>query len=139
MGRLQLDASLADHGGTAVQPPLTLFPMSQRNYLSHHRKRWALSQRELALLLGHASRSVVSRLELGHGRPSLPFVIRCEAVFGVPVGDLFPDLYDGNLDVVMRQAAVLDRQLRGRTDAGSERKRALLLEMVGRAPNREAA
>lgn len=113
--------------------------MSHRNYLSLHRKRWALSQRELALLLGHASRSVVSRLELGHGRPSLPFVIRCEAVFGVRVSDLFPDLFDDNHDVVMRQAAHLDLQLRGRTDAGAARKRALLLNMVGRTPSRETA
>jgi len=109
--------------------------MSYRNYLSLHRKRWALSQRELALLLGQASRSVVSRLELGHGRPSLPFVIRCESVFGVRATELFPDLFEENYDVVMRQAAHLDLQVRGRTDAGSARKRALLLEMVGRTPN----
>jgi len=109
--------------------------MSQRNYLSLHRKRWALSLRELALLLGHASRSVISRLELGQGRPSLPFAIRCEAVFGVGVAELFPDLFEENHDVVMRHAARLDLQLRGRTDAGAARKRALLLEMIGRTPN----
>lgn len=109
--------------------------MSYRNYLSLHRKRWALSQRELALLLGHASRSVVSRLELGHGRPSLRFAVRCEAVFGVRVAELFPDLVDEHHDAVMRQAAHLDLQVRGRTDAGSARKRALLLEIVGRVPN----
>lgn len=109
--------------------------MNQRNYLSLHRKRWALSQRELALLLGQASRSVVSRLELGQGRPSLPFAIRCEAVFGVRVAELFPDLFEENHEAVMHQAAHLDLQVRGRTDAGSARKRALLLEIVGRAPN----
>ena len=111
--------------------------MTHRNYLSHHRKRWALSQRELALLLGHASRSVVSRLELGHGRPSLPFALRCEAVFGVRTADLFPDLCADHHEAVMRQAARLDRDLRGRPGAGAARKRALLLEMVGRAPSSE--
>ncbi len=109
--------------------------MSHRNYLSLHRKRWALSQRELALLLGQASRSVVSRLELGQGRPSLPFAIRCEAVFGVRVAELFPDLFDENHDAVMRQAAHLDLQVRDRADASAARKRALLLEIVGRVPN----
>ena len=109
--------------------------MSHRNYLSLHRKRWALSQHELALLVGHASRSVVSRLELGQGRPSLRFAIRCEAVFGVQVAELFPDLFEENHDAVMRQAAHLDLQVRGRTDAGSARKRALLLEIVGRTPS----
>lgn len=109
--------------------------MSHRNYLGLHRKRWALSQRELALLLGQASRSVVSRLELGLGRPSLPFAIRCEAVFGVGVAELFPGLFEENHDHVMRHAADLDVRLRGRTDAGSARKRALLLEIVGRMPN----
>lgn len=109
--------------------------MSHRNYLSLHRKRWALSQRELAQLLGHASRSVVSRLELGLGRPSLAFAIRCEAVFGVRVSELFPDLFEENHDLVMQHAARLDLQLRGRADAGAARKRALLLEMIGRVPN----
>jgi transcriptional regulator with XRE-family HTH domain len=108
--------------------------MSHRNYLSLHRKRWALSQRELALLLGHQSRSVVSRLELGKGRPSLPFVLRCETVFGVGFAELFPDLADETHEVVMRQAAQLDLQVRGCTDAASARKRTLLLEMVERVP-----
>lgn len=109
--------------------------MSHRNYLSLHRKRWALSQRELALLLGHASRSVISRLELGLGHPSLPFAIRCETVFGVGVAELFPDLFEENHDLVMRRAAHLDLRLGHRTDAGSARKRALLGEMVSRVPN----
>ena len=108
--------------------------MTHRNYLSLHRKRWALSQRELALLLGHQSRSVVSRLELGRGRPSLPFVLRCETVFGVGMAELFPDLADETHEVVMRQAAQLDLQVRDKTDAASARKRALLLEMVERIP-----
>lgn len=109
--------------------------MPHRNYLGLHRKRWALSQRELALLLGQASRSVVSRLELGRGRPSLPFAIRCQAVFGVGIADLFPELFEDNHDQVMRHAADLDLRLRGRTDAGSARKRALLLEIVARVPH----
>ena len=113
--------------------------MSQLNYLSHHRQRWALSQRELALLLGHASRSVISRLELGQGRPSLPFAIRCEAIFGVRIGDLFPDLFDEHHEAVMRHAVDLDLKLRDRAGAAAARKRSLLLEMVGRAPGRQGA
>lgn len=109
--------------------------MSHRNYLSLHRKRWTLSQRERALLLGHASRSVASCLELGQGRPSQRFAIRCEPVFGVRVVELFPDPFEEHHDAVMRQAAYLDLQVRGLADAGSARKRALLLEIVGRVPN----
>tara|TARA_R110002051_G_scaffold154470_3_gene226623 strand:+ start:502 stop:843 length:342 start_codon:yes stop_codon:yes gene_type:complete len=108
--------------------------MTYRNYLSLHRKRWALSQRELALLLGHESRSVVSRLELGQARPSLPCALRCETVFGVGVAELFPDLIEETREVVMRQAARLDLQVRDRTDAPSARKRTLLLGMVERIP-----
>ena len=113
--------------------------MPHLNYLSHHRKRWALSQRELALLVGHASRSVVSRLELGGGRPSLQFAIRCEAVFGVSVTELFPDLHQENHDLVMRRAARLDLRLRERSDAAAARKRQLLSEMINRAPQRDPA
>ena len=109
--------------------------MSHLNYLALHRKRWALSQRDLALLLGHASRSVVSRLELGHGRPSLTFAIRCEAVFGVGVAELFPDLYEENRELVMRRAADLDRRLHGHGGVVADRQRRLLREMVERTPN----
>ena len=111
--------------------------MTHLNYLSLHRKKWALSQRELAGLLGHASRSVVSRLELGGGRPSLRFALACQAVFGLGVADLFPDLFDQHQDAVMRRAAAFDAQLRGRTDPASVRKRELLAAMVERALSRD--
>lgn len=111
--------------------------MSHTNYLSRHRKRWALSQRELALLLGQASRSSVSRLELGAGQPSLRFVVRCELIFGVSAAELFPQLYEQNHDLVMRRAARLDTHLRDRADASSARKRELLSAMINRAPGHD--
>jgi transcriptional regulator with XRE-family HTH domain len=113
--------------------------MTHLNYLSLHRKRWALSQRELAGLLGHASRSVVSRLELGGGRPSLRFALACQTIFGLGVAELFPDLFEQHQDDVMRRAAVFDGRLRDKADASSARKRELLADMVGRALSRDEA
>lgn len=110
--------------------------MTHLNYLSFHRKRWALSQRELAGLLGHASRSAVSRLELGGGRPSLRFALACQTIFGLGVAELFPDLFEQHQDDVMRRAAALDERLRGKTDQNAARKRELLGDMVERALSR---
>lgn len=113
--------------------------MPQLNYLGLHRKRWGLSQRELSNLAGHASRSVVSRLELGQAAPSLRFALACQTIFGVGVETLFPDFWEAQQDRVMRSAAAFDRRLEGRTDAMAVRQQALLAEMVQRAGNRPGA
>lgn len=109
--------------------------MTHPNYLSHHRKKWAMSQRELAHLLGHTSRSTVSRLELGSGVPSFTFALGCQVVFGVTICELFPKFFEERHDHVMLRAAELDRSLHGRSDAFSTRKRQLLAELIRRAPN----
>lgn len=113
--------------------------MPQLNYLGFHRKRWALSQRELSALAGHSSRSVVSRLELGHATPSLRFALTCQTIFGVGVDVLFPDFYEEHQDRIMRSAAAFDRALAGRTDANAERQQELLADMVRRAANHTPA
>ena len=113
--------------------------MPHLNYLGLHRKRWALSQRELSALAGHTSRSVVSRLELGRAAPSLRFALTCQTIFGVGLDELFPDFCEEHQDRVMRNAAAFDRSLAGRTDSRARRQQALLADMVRRADNRTVA
>jgi transcriptional regulator with XRE-family HTH domain len=59
------------------------------NYLRAYRKRSGLSQREVAFLLGCRNGAPVSRYEQRRRLPPLQTALACEAVFGVPVSELF--------------------------------------------------
>ena len=63
------------------------------SYLRSLRKRAGLSQRELANLIGYLTKGAVSRHERGEVLPSLLAALGYEAVFHVPVADLFPGVY----------------------------------------------
>jgi transcriptional regulator with XRE-family HTH domain len=63
------------------------------SYLRTHRKKSGLTQRELAHLLGYESKSPVSRHESAAVVPTLSMALAYEAIFQVPVSELFPDLY----------------------------------------------
>ena len=58
--------------------------------LRAYRRTWGLSQRELAEILGFASRTQVSRLEHGKRIPGLETALACSTLFGVSLDDLFP-------------------------------------------------
>lgn len=103
------------------------------NYLRTHRKRWALTQDELGLLLGLAGQSMVSQYELHARRPSTDIFIASEVVFGVPPRELFPKAYGEVEDAVMRRAKLLYERLEARTDLPAELKLGLLSEMIRRA------
>jgi transcriptional regulator with XRE-family HTH domain len=60
--------------------------------LRTHRRTWGLSQRELADLLGFQSPTHISRLEQGKRVPGLETALACSTLFGVPPGELFPQL-----------------------------------------------
>jgi transcriptional regulator with XRE-family HTH domain len=59
------------------------------NYLRAYRKRSGLTQREVASLLGCRNGAQVSRYEKRKRVPPLRTALACEAVFGIPVADLF--------------------------------------------------
>lgn len=60
-----------------------------QNYLRTYRKKSGLSQKDLALLVGRESASVVSRYEAGSRTISLETAVAFSVVYGVPLGDLF--------------------------------------------------
>jgi len=64
------------------------------SYLRSLRKRAGLSQRELADLLGCLTKATVSRHERAESLPSLLIAFGYEAVFHVPVAELFPGVYE---------------------------------------------
>ena len=59
------------------------------NYLRAYRKRSGLTQREVAFLLGCRNGVQVSRYEKRRCVPLLATALACEAVFGIPVAELF--------------------------------------------------
>ena len=77
------------------------------NYLRACRKRAALSQEDLAFLLGCESGTKVSRYELFRRQPTLSTVCALEAIFGEPARELFAGVYEA----AERQAAERARQL----------------------------
>lgn len=103
-------------------------------HLPGRRKRWAVSQRELAHLVG-VGQAVISRYEQGQLTPGARTLMALEIVFGKSGKHLFPSLHEQIEEEVMRRAAALDRGLRGRTDPGSVRKQRLLNRMADRRDN----
>lgn len=104
-----------------------------RNYLRTWRKRWALSQKQLALLLGFQTCTHLSKYEHDQRLPSLRSALACEIIFGVPVSTLFEGLHAEVEEEVMRRAYALYERVELRTDAAGVRKRELLKAMLARA------
>lgn len=80
------------------------------NHLLRHRKILALSQAELAFLLGVLSGAKVCRHERRLREPTLRAALAYEAAFNQPVSRLFPALFKQVEDSVLARAAVLLRR-----------------------------
>ena len=106
---------------------------SQRlpNYLLTYRKRAALSQEEVAYLLGSQSGSKVSRYELFAREPGLQTALAYEAIFQRPVSELFPGLYEKIQSVVRARAKKLQQKgFRGKRRGFTARKRKTLAAIL---------
>ena len=97
-----------------------------------NRKKYALSQRELGLLLA-LTQSEISRLEEDRRSTKLETAFALQIVFDVQPREMFVRRYARVEEKVMRRATRLDRKLQGKTGAGSVRKHKLLAAMVQRA------
>src|SRR5262245_41727588 len=106
--------------------------MSHNLFLKKLRVRWALSQDELADLLG-VYQSSVSRYEQGAEYPPLPVALAFQVIFGRLPNRTFSALYATVEERVITRAARLERAMRGRRDPASEKKRHLLRSMMARA------
>ncbi len=81
------------------------------NHLRRYRKRGALTQEEIAFLLGARCGTKVSRYERASRPPSLQTALAYQAVFGVPVHELFPGEYRETVNAVQARAAELSKRL----------------------------
>jgi transcriptional regulator with XRE-family HTH domain len=81
------------------------------NYLRTYRKRFGLSQREMAFLLGCASGAKISRYERNARRPSLETLLAYERIFDVSIRELFAGVYEKVAAITEKRARVLARRL----------------------------
>jgi len=108
--------------------------MRKRSYsfVRAHRRRCGFSQAELALLLGVASSTTVSRIERSVRTPTATVMVACCILFDLPAPELFTSLHDEIEDVVGTAAKDLYDGLEGKTDKLSVRKRLFLEELLAR-------
>ena len=93
------------------------------NYLRSHRKRLALSQDEVAFLLGTRSGAKASRYENFAREPNLATALAYEVIYQRPVSELFGGLYQEIEQQVVARAKVLTHRVnRGRPNRQVARK-----------------
>ena len=109
--------------------------MRHLHAIRYQRKKWALSQEELADLLS-ISRTTLTRLEIETETSRLETMLALLVVFGLEASTLLPRTFARVKEAVMKRAAKLDARLRSKTDAKSLRKLHLLSDMVKRATAR---
>ena len=106
-------------------------------FVRSHRRKWGLTQVELARLVGLSSRSAVSRIERAERVPTTATIIACGIIFGLATPDLFPSLQEEIEEIVSLAIAVLQEELADQSDKGSVRKRALLTQVLERIKSRK--
>jgi transcriptional regulator with XRE-family HTH domain len=82
-------------------------------YLRSYRRRWGLTQDELAVLLGCKTGAVISRLERHSRQPSLEAAYALEVLFGTAPIELFPGLHAKVKKNVIARARELYDELQG--------------------------
>jgi transcriptional regulator with XRE-family HTH domain len=104
-----------------------------KSYLRTYRKRAALTQDELAFLLGCKSGAKVSRYELLSRRPNLQTALACQAIFGVPAHEIFPGVYaEVEQEIAKRAHCLSERVKSGKVCATANRKTALFRDIASR-------
>jgi DNA-binding XRE family transcriptional regulator len=104
------------------------------NYLRTYRKRAGFSQDEVACLLGTRDGTKTSRHERLKRTPSLETALAYEAMFGVPVRELFAGVSARARRQTRRRACLLRKRLQA-TGRNSDQLLILLGEV---APNEES-
>ncbi len=83
------------------------------HYLRRFRLRAALTQKEMAHLLGCQSPATVCQYEAGKRDPDLRTALAYQVAFGVPLEELFPGIHREVEQEVLSRADRLSKQLSG--------------------------
>lgn len=89
------------------------------NYIRVNRKKTALSQRELGMLVGYADEGQVSRHEHFETLPPFVVAVAYEVIFRVPITDLFPAVRNRTQQEINRRINVFKEVLE--QQSGKER------------------
>lgn len=101
------------------------------SYLRPHRRRWGLTQQELAFLIG-ACRTAVSRIEGLKRKPRLSAVFTCMIIFNAPALELFPGLMAELHQAIFQRASELYEELQGDSSKATRLKLDFLEELLDR-------
>src|SRR5207253_2299098 len=106
------------------------------NYLRSNRKRLALSQEDVAFLLGTQGGAKVCRYERFAREPSLETALAFEAIFQRPASELFGGLYQKVQQKVAARAKTLtDRTDRGKPNRQTAHRRQMLAGIASKSLN----
>jgi len=95
---------------------MTTPPMA--SYLRSHRLKSGMNQQELAELLGIIGHHQVSIHERAVAFPSLMAALSYEAIFSVPVAELFPGLYEPIRMNIEERLSEMEKRLQDSTAKG---------------------
>ena len=103
----------------------------RHSYLKSYRLKAALTQAELAGLLGLTA-NAVSQYELGKRRVPTEVLVAAEVIFGVRGAKVFPALYNSVEEDLAIRALALHDHLSGKQDPASRKKLALIAGIPSR-------
>jgi DNA-binding XRE family transcriptional regulator len=107
------------------------------HYVRRHRLRAALTQREMAHLLGCQSPATVCQYEAHKREPDLRTAFAYQVAFGQPVDALFPGIYREVEQEVISRAHRLSEQLTGADDTPALSHKRKAVESIRATPNGE--
>jgi DNA-binding XRE family transcriptional regulator len=84
-----------------------------QTYLRPSRRRWGLTQGELAFLIGYKTGKSISRIEALEQTPTLNAALSCAVIFNTPPVKLFPGALHNAEELVLDRANELYLQLQG--------------------------
>lgn len=102
-------------------------------YLRTHRRKWGLSQKDLARLIGTIGCSQLSRYENSKRAPKIEVALACQVIFGVIPSIMFLDTYASVEEEVMRNMYCMNEALKNTTSLTGLRKRELFAIALSRA------
>jgi transcriptional regulator with XRE-family HTH domain len=102
-------------------------------YLRRERRKWGLTQSELALLVGIKSRAQISSLEHGIATPTAEQLLAFQFLFGLTTAQLFPQLAVRAQESILRTAKATIKATDTDSTLRAQRKNTLLRQTLSRA------
>ncbi|HLK16436.1 MAG TPA: hypothetical protein VKT78_16640 [Fimbriimonadaceae bacterium] len=102
-------------------------------YVRTHRRRWGLTQAQVANLLPGGGRNRVSRVERDKTPPNAAEILAYKLIFGSSCRFLFPRFHEEIEDAVMRSAYELHKAMIGDGSERAANLRKFIEQMFARA------